>query len=112
MFDIGDKVVCIKESSVPRHCQYVEEIWPIVGETYTIRWVGPSRIPKCDYIVIQLVEIKNPMIDYDDGRMEMAFTAERFRKVIKKKAETNTSIGMDILRKIANNPNVKIKEDA
>src|SRR5687768_6242945 len=107
MFHVGQKVVCVVADphAFKRRSEIVlaVETWPTEGQIYTIREIrhnNPSGRP--GFI---LHEIKNPLLDYVDGRGELAFRAERFRPLV------STDTGMSILRELLANPNKKIKDD-
>lgn len=99
---VGDKVVCIRKAPTgkkPRAYAHLEKS-PTVGETYTIRAISNGYGKFSDRIYIQVEEIINPILAYQDGLDpgEMSFHLARFRPL------KNATI--DNLIKIALDPNV------
>lgn len=71
MFKLGQRVTCIDASGlVARN----GETFPVKGKTYTVRWRSSSG--EC----IKLREIVNPPAQYQEGLMECAFKASRFKR--------------------------------
>lgn len=80
---VGDKVVCFEEFNFSG---YGFEVFPIVGETYTIRSLS---LDEDGDIFILVDEIVNPYFDeYIDGPGEIEFFSRKFRKLIDKKKTT------------------------
>lgn len=75
---VGAKCVCI--GNFINASRYVRgEKFPIVGEKYTVRWVGFGDSGK---LGIRLNEISNPSLPYLHGISELIFKISRFRPVV------------------------------
>lgn len=80
---VGKKVVCIMQwHALPAYPP--EEIYPIVGETYTIRNVEERQCPQTNQIRlgIRLQEVLNPWFCYEDGLTECLFDVNGFKPLI------------------------------
>lgn len=101
MFHVGQKVVCVWATWNPR---IHKETAPEKDKVYTVREVTSYN----NVAGIRLVEIVNPHYKYDEGFNECAFDAKGFRPLEEKKEYK----AMEIFRKIAADPKIKITEDA
>lgn len=81
-FKVGDKCVCVDDSVSPTSIggmyPQVWVNWPKEGVIYTIREIfagkeGPAFL---------LEEIRNPLANFKDGRLEPGFAADRFRPLV------------------------------
>lgn len=93
-FQIGQKVVCIAR---PTERALGGEIYPDVGEVYTVRDIRSSIRWGGDF-VIRLNEIRNPERRYKNGEFtECWFRSTRFRPVAERK--TDITVFTEILRR-------------
>lgn len=102
MFQSGEKVVLVRDNW-PNFIALYDDV-PKKGLTYTVREVRLGRVKIEDpgdennsEVVITLNEIKNgPDPHFIGGFVELAFRADRFRKVdeIRQKKEQKASQGM------------------
>lgn len=84
MFQIGQKVVCVAETSCGG---YGDEILPVVGAVYTVRGIDLNRSGcKCP-TGLWLCEIRNKERYYTDGLDECSFASDRFRPLIERKTD-------------------------
>lgn len=96
-FRIGQKVVCVYDGwNRPSR----GEIFPKVGNVYTIRDIIAGRFnPQNTYL--RLVEIVNPVIQYDLDRAEAQFNVEAFRPAVERKTD------ISIFTKILDGPRLR-----
>lgn len=93
-FVVGQKVVCIDAKFLPGS-YYGDENLPILGHIYTVREIQVAEHAPGQPVVVRLVEIVNPLKEYQFGTMECAFLAYRFRPLEKRK--TDISIFLKLL---------------
>lgn len=110
-FRVGQKVVCIDDSStdpaIRASLQRDGMVWPIKGTIYTVRWIGCWHFRDQYHPAVRLIEIVNPIIAWSDGTAdELAFISSRFRPLIERRSQTDISFALDILDKV----NGKMKE--
>lgn len=92
-FQVGQKVVCIGDcTSEPVQ----GEVLVRKGEVYTVR--GIVHFNNLDGPGLYLHEIRNPVIDTTDGRVERAFGIEGFRPVVERK--TDISVFTEMLNNV------------
>lgn len=73
----GVKCVCV-DASWPSGSWYGPEALPVKGQQYTIRDLETYEGTNC----CRLVEIVNPLMDYNQGMIEAAFALKRFRPLV------------------------------
>lgn len=92
MFQVGQRVICVKESKPSR--RYGDEHMPCKWQIYTVRAAGihsHTGVP-----IVRLVEIVNARRLYDFGMCEPSFKAAAFRPI----ADTD----IDIFRQFLETP--------
>lgn len=75
------RVVCINDNWCP---PFVATTCPKAGVVYTIRSLFEA---KTEQLCIRLVEILNPLREYNEGYMEAGFVADNFRPLCDKKTD-------------------------
>lgn len=84
MFEVGQKVVCVKRVSWMLHAN-PRVLCPNVGQVLTIR---SMQMTHCGRLGLRFEEIVNPPRDYAEGFQECCFLKDGFRPV------TRTSIAI------------------
>lgn len=85
-FHVGQKVVCVDGKFHPDFCDV--PCLPVEGAVYTIRAielmtaVTGERSP-----IIKLVEIVNPVMEWEIGDEEFGFVPRRFRPLVERKTD-------------------------
>ena len=92
MFQIGQKVVCVDDSTTNpttrASLQSQGMIWPSKGLIYVIRWIGRWYFNDGPLLAVRVAEIINPTVTWSDGDTdELAFLASRFRPIIERKTD-------------------------
>lgn len=91
MFRVGEKVICIDDDFAVSREDW--EVYPQLNGIYTIRWIDPGD----DACFLWLVEIVNPIAEYEGEIGEASFDAENFRPLVERKTETGFKILEGIL---------------
>jgi hypothetical protein len=92
-FHVGQKVVCVNDNFELGFANQINI--PEKGVVYTVRDIElATGVAGQKAIIVRLEEVVNPVLDWDNGRMEVGFFPSRFRPLITRKTDISVFTAM------------------